>query len=46
MASDCPLGRYMVNVLKFGILFSNKTMVIRPGVHKMLVRIANWKDPE
>ena len=39
-----------VNVLKFQtlflFLFSNKIMVIRSGNHKMLVRIANRKDPD
>ena len=35
----------MVNVLKFSKL-STKTLVIRAGIHKMLVRIANWDDPD
>ena len=29
----------------FPFLFSNKIMVIRAGNHKLLVRIANRKDP-
>ena len=39
-----------VNVLKFRntflFLFSNKMLVFRPGIHKMLVRIADRKDPD
>ena len=27
-------------------LFSNITLVIRAGIHKMLVRIANREDPD
>ena len=27
------------------LMFSNKMLVIRAGIHKMLVRIANRKDP-
>ena len=37
-----------VNVLKFGthlFPFSNKMLVIRGGIHKMLVRKANRQDP-
>ena len=34
----------MVNVLKFRTL-TNKTL-IRAGIHKMLVRIANREDPD
>ena len=40
-----------VNALKFlslftfHFLFTNKMLVIRTGVHKMLVRIANREDP-
>ena len=30
----------------FLILFSNKTLVIRAGIHTMLVRIANREDPD
>ena len=30
----------------FLILFPNKTLVIRAGTHKMLVRIANKEDPD
>ena len=37
----------MVNVLKFEpLLFSNIMLVIRAGIHKMLVRIANREDPD
>ena len=39
-----------VNVLKFQntflFLFSNKILVIRAGIHKMLVRIANRENPD
>ena len=35
-----------VNVLKFLFLFSNTVLVIRAGIHKMFVRIANWEDPD
>ena len=30
----------------FLVLFSNKMLVIRAGIHKMLVRIANREDPD
>ena len=30
----------------FLFLFSNKMLVVRAGVHKMLVRIANREDPD
>ena len=42
----------MVNVLKFQTLFSidylssNKMLVFRAGIYKMLVRIANSEDPD
>ena len=37
----------MVNVLKFGpLLFSDKVLAIRAGIHKMFVRIANREDPD
>ena len=36
----------MVNVLKFLFLLSNKMMVFRTGIHKMLVRKANREDPD
>ena len=39
----------MANVLKFQnflFLYSNKMCVIKAGIHKMLVRIANRKDPD
>ena len=34
---------YMVNVL---FLFSNILLVIRAGIHKMLVNIANRENPD
>ena len=30
----------------FLVLFSNKLLVFRAGIHKMLVRIANREDPD
>ena len=30
----------------FPFLFSNKVLVIRAGIHKMLVRKANREDPD
>ena len=38
----------MVNVLKLRTLFSSvlKMLVIRAGIHKKLVRIANREDPD
>ena len=30
----------------FLVLFSNKMLISRAGIHKMLVRIANRKDPD
>ena len=51
----CPKGKCissykpMVNVLEFQntfhFLFTYKMLVIRTGIHKMLVRIANREDP-
>ena len=39
-----------VNFLKFQTLFfiiySYETLVIRAGIHKMLVRITNGEDPD
>ena len=38
-----------LNVLKFRthfFLFSNKIWVIKTGIHKMLVRMANREDPD
>ena len=32
------------NILHF--LFLNKMLVSRVGIHKMLVRISNWEDPD
>ena len=37
---------HTVNVLKFQTHFSNKMLVFRAGVHKMLVRISNREDPD
>ena len=39
---------FWVNVLKFRTLslFSSRMLVIRAGIHKMLVRIGNREDPE
>ena len=34
----------MLNTFLF--LFTNKILVIRAGIHKMLVRIANREDPD
>ena len=39
----------MVNILKFQtffFLFSNKMLVFRVGINKLLVRIANREDPD
>ena len=40
----------MVKVLIFQTLFffpfSNKMLVLRAGIHKMIVRIANREDPD
>ena len=30
----------------FHFLFTNEMLVIRTGIHKMLVRIANREDPD
>ena len=30
----------------FLFLFSNKMLVLRAGIHKMLVRITNWENPD
>ena len=39
-----------VNVLKisntFLFLLSNKLLVFRAGIYKMIFRIANWDDPD
>ena len=32
--------------ITFHFLFTNKTLVIRTGIHKMLVIIANREDPD
>ena len=32
--------------ITFQYLFSNKLLVFRTGIHKMLVRIANMEDPD
>ena len=31
---------------RFLLPFSNKLLVFRAGIHKILVRIANWDDPD
>ena len=36
----------MVAVLKFLFLFSNKMLIFRAGIQKILVRIANREDPD
>ena len=43
---DCLTGYNKCSKIlnTFLFLFSNKTLVIRAGIHKMLVRIANWAD--
>ena len=33
-------------LITFLFLFSNKIMLTRAGIHKMLVRIANREDPD
>ena len=38
-------GKYSKISDMFLFLFSNKMLVIRVGIHKMLVRIANREDP-
>ena len=38
--------RTLFEVLTFLFLFSNKMLVIRAGIHIMLVRIANREDPD
>ena len=46
----CKNLKHKVNVLKvlntFLVLFLNKMLVIRAGIHKMFVRIANREDPD
>ena len=38
---------YIYKILNdFLVLLSNKMLVIRAGIHKMLVRIANREDPD
>ena len=44
-----PTQVCMVNALKFQTFFLSvlsKILVIRAGIHKMLVRIANREDPD
>ena len=43
---NLPLGKFskISNIILF--LFSDKMLVIRAGIHKMLVRIANREDPD
>ena len=36
----------MENILKLLFLISNKMFVIIAGIHKMLVKIVNRKDPD
>ena len=31
---------------RFLLPFSNRLLVFRAGIHKILVRIANWEDPD
>ena len=48
--SSMYLERTKVNVSKiantFLFLFTNKMLVFRAGIHKILVRIANREDPD
>ena len=37
-------GKYSKILKTFLFLFSNKMLVLRAGIHKMLVRIANRED--
>ena len=30
----------------FIIRFSTKMLVVKAGIHKMLIKIANWEDPD
>ena len=30
----------------FILLLSTKMFVVKAGIHKMLLRIANWEDPD
>ena len=50
MGNSIGLKRVTVNVPKisntFLFLFSTKMLVFRAGIHKMLARIANRKDPD
>ena len=39
-------GKYSKISNTFHFLFSNKTLVIRARIHKMLVRITNRVDPD
>ena len=41
-----PEYGYCSEVLNTFLLFSTKMLVIRDGIHKMLVRIANREDPD
>ena len=35
-----------ISIITFSFLLSNKMMVFMAGIHKMLVRIANWENPD
>ena len=37
---------FIISMVLFSCLFSNKMLVVRAGIHKMLVRIANREDPD
>ena len=39
-------GKCSKSSTAFFFLFSNKKLVFRAGIHKMLVRIANREDPD
>ena len=40
------LGKCPKILNSFPLLFSNKMLVFRAGIHKMLIRIANREDPD
>ena len=44
--ANLPLRKFSNISNTFLFLFSNKMLVIRAGIHKMLVRIANREDPD
>ena len=43
---DITTGKCSIFSNSFLFLFSNKMLVFRAGIHKMLVRIANREDPD